>query len=290
MRKTLALFSVCFATAVAATESLPDGALFIGLKQGVWKPYILSGGQARPVGTVVEPRTATYDAKHGLVAYVGADNHLHEVSVTDGQDRVLLTANKQKAFTQPAYAPDGSQLFVVEMKDGASADTEIVAMVNKGTDPPRPVTRQPAAQFEPRAVRDGYLLYSSVSCVVGCGRIIQEIWRKHLASDEAEQITLTNAIARQPVASADGKWIYFSSNRAGHYHLWRTAGAGLPLEQITHGDVADVSPALDRDGNLYFVRHADQGTRLMRRALDGRERALAMPADVDDLRNLEINP
>lgn len=290
MRKMLVLFSVCFATAVAAAEGLPDGALFIGLKQGVWKPYVFSGGQARPVATVVEPRTATYDAKRGRVVYVGADNHLHEVSVTDGQDRVLLTANRQKAFTQPAYAQDGSQLFVVEMRDGASADTEIVAIANQGADPPRPVTRQPAAQFEPRAARGGYLLYSSVSCVVGCGRIIQEIWRKHLASDEAEQITLTNSIARQPVASADGRWIYFSSNRAGHYHLWRTAGAGMPLEQITDGHVADTSPALDGAGNLYFVRHADQGTRLMRRAVDGRASELAMPAGVEDLRNLEINP
>lgn len=289
MKTKVMLFGLCLGAAAAAAEPVPDGTLFIGQKQGAWRIYVVAGGQARPVPTAVEPRTASYSPKQGTVAYIGADGNLHEVSVEGSKDRVLLSSTKARAFTQPAYSREGDQLFVVEMKDGASADTEIVALA-KGKEQPRPVTRQPAAQFEPRALRDGSLVYSSVSCVVGCGRIIQEVWRKHLGSDEAEQITLTNAIARQPVASPDSKWIYFSSNRAGNYHIWRTAGAGSAPEQLTRGDVADINPALDREGSLYFLRHDARGTKLMRIERSGQERALSMPAGVEDLRNLEINP
>lgn len=291
MRRLLAFFSFCFALglAIADTPRLPDGSLFIGLKQKTWKTYVVSAGEVTPITTAVEPRTASYNPKDGLVAYIGADGHLHEAHVVDTNDRILLSSTEQRAFTQPAYSRDGTQLFLVEMKGGTSADTEIIVL-EKGRDQPRQITRQPAAQFEPRADRSDYLLYSSVSCVVGCGRIIQEIWRKHLPSDETEQITLTNAISRQPVASPDGKWVYFSSNRAGHYHLWRTAGVNLPLEQLTQGEVTDISPAVDHQGQVYFVRYDATGTKLMRIEPDGSVGALALPAHVEDLRNLEITP
>ena len=135
---------------------------------------------------------------------------------------------------------------------------------------------QRSAQFEPYFHAPDTLYYANVLCTEGCGRVIQEIWRKNLVSGQAEQLTLMNAIAQQPVVSPDGKWLVFSSDKAGNFHLWRMELATRRVEQLTAGRVTDISPAVDGNGEVYFIRRSRDGTRLMRRG-GGREPAADAP-------------
>lgn len=272
-------------------ELWPAGLSFVGLKGGQWQLYLVApdGGAPRPVPTALEPRTPTYHPRTGRVAYIGADGHLREIALDSRTERVLLEADARHAYTQPAYDPEGQRLFVVALKEGASVETDIVVL-DETRQRRQPVVTQPLAQFEPHFQAPDTLYYSSVHCSLGCGKIIQEIWRLNVASGEAEQVTLVNAIARQPVVSGDRRWLYFASNRAGHYHVWRLALATGQYERLTDGRVTDSSPALDRDGHLYFLRHSPAGARLMRREADGAPRELALPEAFEDLRNLEIAP
>jgi hypothetical protein len=267
----------------------PEGMSFIGLKQGAWRLYGVWNGALKPIVTSSEPRTATFNVKKMNAAYIGTDGHLHEVSLSSGEDKVILAASKERALTQPVYDAAGDRLFVVGMEGGSSVGTEIVA-VGPDRKTTRTVTSQPGAQFEPDASRNEWLIYSSVSCTVGCGRIIQEIWRKNLASGAAEQLTLTNAISREALPSRDGRWVYFSSNRAGNYHLWRVPFDGGAPEQLTQGVVTDISPAVDGKGNLYFVRHTADGGRLMKMDANGSIASLDLPDGIEDIRDLEILP
>ena len=125
-------------------------------------------------------------------------------------------------------------------------------------------------------------------CAVGVGEITWELWRRDEASERQEQLSLANAVSRQPV-TADGQWLYFSSNRAGHYHIWRMrAEVGAAAEQLTAGEVHDTDPAPLKDGSVYFIRHTPDAANIMLRRVDGSLDTVTLPAGVQDVRDLEI--
>jgi Tol biopolymer transport system component len=273
-----------------AIAQLPHGLTFIGLENGHWRIFLVGkSGVPRALETKSSPRTAAVSLARETVAYIGADGHIYQMPLAGGPEQVLVRATAERAFTQPAFSWDGRNVFVVELKGRSSVDTEIVELATSGKIDARPITSQPGAQFEPRAIDQNRLLYSSVACVVGCGRIIQEIWIKNILTGEARQISLVNAIARHATLSRDGKWLYFSSDKAGNYHLWRQALDEGRHEQLTRGVVTDSHPNVDRDGTVYFIRQSPKGTRLMRLGPDARESVIALPDAISDLRDLSLS-
>jgi len=287
LHRIFALFGLLlFVVSAQSTETWPQGLSFVGLAAESWQLYVVQPSALKPqvVKTVSEPRTPTYTAQTGKIAYIGADGSLHEILLASGEDRVLLKPDAQRALTQPAYDATGKRLFVVALKEGASVDTDILLL---SEEKPKSVVTQRSAQFDPYFHAPRTLYYSNILCTIGCGKIIQEIWRKDLVSGEAEQITLLNAMARQPVISQEGQWLYFSSNKAGNFHIWRMSLETRRYEQLTEGKVSDINPALDQQGNLYFIRHTPTGTTLMRRRTDGTLQT--MPKLFENMRDLEIN-
>jgi hypothetical protein len=271
-----------FIVGAQGTETWPQGLSFVGLSADRWQLYIVQPSALEPqiVETFLEPRTPTYAVQTGKIAYLGADGTLREKLLESGEERILLKPDAQRTFTQPAYDAAGKRLVIVALKEGASVDTDILTL-----DDEKPVVTQRSAQFEPYFHAPRTLYYSNVHCTIGCGKIIQEIWRKDLISGEAEQITLLNAIARQPVIS--GQWLYFSSNKAGNFHIWRMSLETGRYERLTEGRVTDINPALDRQSNLYFIRHTPTGTALMQRRTDGTLQTL--PKTLENFRDLEIS-
>ncbi len=278
-------------TVMAETKAWPEGMSFVGLEHGHWQLFVVLPGSVRPqrIDTVSEPRTPAYHAPTARVAYIDASGNLREKRLSSSDDRVLLAADRKQSFTQPAFSRDGKRLFAVRFAQGISADADIVMVEDGGR--VRALVTQPGAQLEPFS-SERHLFYSNTLCVVGCGRILQELWRLDLISGEAVQLTLMNSIAREPAATADGDFVYFVSDRDGHYHIWRiqnVAGGGEP-ERLTNGTVTDTSPALSRSGDLYFIRRSPRGTSLMQHLTDGTEIELVPPPGITDLRDLEISP
>lgn len=281
------LFTLTYALSGQA-QSYPDGLSFVGLSHDQWSIYATQSGQLKTLPSVSEPRTPSFHTKSQRYAYIASDASVHEVGLQGLSDTVVKKAEAGHAFTQPAYDEDGKRLFVVSLKEGASVDTDILVRENGRW---YIAVNQRSAQFEPFFHSPAKLYYANVHCTEDCGRIIQEIWRKDLVSGIAEQVTLTNAIARQPVVSKDGKDLYFSSNKAGYYHIWQLSLANQTYRQLTDGAVTDESPALDGDGHLYFIRHSDNRPVTIMQWQDGGEPiALALPAEITDLRDLEIRP
>jgi Tol biopolymer transport system component len=291
-RASVAMLTLLLTTSFsrAHAEALPEGIMFLGLNDGAWRIHVVVEGRLSTVDTPSEPRTATYSRQRRAVAYVAADAVLYEVSLGGNAPRKLLESTKTLAITQPAYSRTGDQLLFVGLEGGASAQTEIHAIDLAGNGAPASLTSQPGAQFEPKPMGDHGLLYSSVSCAIGCGRIIQEIWYKNRLTEQARQITLGNAIARQPVPSPDGAWVYYSSNRAGNYHIWRMPVGGGTAERITDGSVTDISPAIDPQGGIYFIRHDQRGSQLMKVDRTGTAIRIPLPDAISDIRNLEVSP
>ena len=269
------------------TLTWPDGLSFVGLTQGIWHLYIMVPESRTPqvVSDVLEPRMPTYHPRMSRVAYIGADGSLREIELKNASERVLLPPDPERAFTQPIYDATGERLFIVVLRNRKSRETDIVALED-GRE--TPVVTQRSAQFEPYLHAPHTLYYTNVLCADGCGRVIQEIWRKNLVSEQAEQLTLMNAMVQQPVVSPDSKWLVFSSNKAGYFHIWRMELATGRYEHLTTGVVTDTSPAFDREGHLYFIRHSPDGAHLMR-MVEGNIHPLPLPDGVEDLRDLEIH-
>jgi hypothetical protein len=81
-------------------------------------------------------------------------------------------------------------------------------------------------------------------------------------TDGSGEVLMTTNKAQDdgPEYSADGKWIYFCSNRSGKWDGWRmpAGGAGTKLaERITHGtDTQDWFPHISPDGRwLYTISY-----------------------------------
>jgi hypothetical protein len=62
-----------------------------------------------------------------------------------------------------------------------------------------------------------------------------------------------------PVFSADGRWIYFSSKRAGSQQIWRIPAQGGAAVQLTRGGGHSVRESVDGQ-YLYFDRIAPDGS------------------------------
>ena len=273
----------------AMAQNWPSNMSLVGYIDDHWQLYVIQPGSAmlQAIPTDSEPRTPTYNPAVGKIAYVGANGSLHEINLKQNSERILLQPEPKQAFTQPVYDDEGKNLFVVVLKDGTSIDTDIIILRGERQ---QLLVKQHSAQFEPYFQPPHTLYYSNVLCTVGCGKIIQETWRINLLTEDAEQLTLMNAIVRQPMLSMDGNYLYFSSNKAGNFHIWRLHLKDNIYQQLTKGRVSDSSPAMDSAGQLYFIRQSPKGTSLMQYDSAGILHTLALPEGIVDIRDLRINP
>lgn len=270
-----------------AFAALPAGLALVARGDDGWRLVANDpDGRLLRLPTLSEPRTPAFSAARGVVAYVAANGEVRELDLASRADRLLLRPDAEVAFTQPAYSPDGARLYLVALRKGNSVDTDLVVVDAAAPAAPPETLEQRSAQFEPHASADGRrLAYSSVSCTMECGRIIQEIWFRDLVTGEATQATLLNAVSRQPSLAADGT-LYFASNAAGHYHIYRQAGPGEAPRALTRGEVTDESPVV-LDGVLHFIRRQRDGVHLMRWTGSGAE-PVPLPKEFLDLKDLRL--
>ncbi|ODS23280.1 hypothetical protein AB835_09675 [Candidatus Endobugula sertula] len=272
----------------------PKGMVFVGLTDEGWKTYAVSkaGSPPKKVPLNAEARTPVMSSDGQSLFYVNERGQVNGFSFTDQQITTYLSPSKEAGYAHPEIDEKNNDLFIVQLKQGKSVDTDILS-INLATQTTKPIIIQRSAQFEPQ-LRTPWLYYSHVHCVVGCGKIIQEIWRYHTVSGIAEQLTLLNAISRQPMVDEHNQWLYFSSNAEGYYHLYRqsldtnTVGNKTALlEKLTDGNVTDGSPALDQ-GRLYFIRQQISGVNIMCRNAEGQLNEMLISEGIHDIRDLEI--
>ena len=88
-----------------------------------------------------------------------------------------------------------------------------------------------------------------------------DLYRVNVDGSGETLLTTNKAADDGPEYSADGKWIYFCSNRSGKWDGWRmpAGGAGPDdklAEKITNGDAQDWFPHVSPDGKwLYTISY-----------------------------------
>jgi len=76
----------------------------------------------------------------------------------------------------------------------------------------------------------------------------QNLREVSLATGAGRWLTRGSSVDRQPVASPDGEWIAFSSNRSGNVDIWAVARRSGALRRITSDPGDDWDPAYTPDG------------------------------------------
>ncbi|ASJ76269.1 TolB family protein [Granulosicoccus antarcticus] len=287
------LLLLLFSTTSLASAAVPAGLALIALTDK-WQVMVEKQGELIVVEAIRNPRVMSYSASTQRVAFIGSDSVLYTYDLnaqttTPVFDTAGAALDSTLRYTQPFYSQDGKWLYLVEMPDGKSRSTNIVA-VSGDTGRKHYLVRKRSAQFEPYTRDTNDLFYSTASCVDDCEGMIWEIWQRENDTAKQFQLTLLNHVSNQPHLSADN-WLYFSSNAPDrYYHIWRMRPQpGAPVEQLTFGSFRDSEPVTDQNGTLFFIRKTPSGTSLMR--LEGDEAVqVTLPDTIMDIRNLEIKP
>jgi eukaryotic-like serine/threonine-protein kinase len=70
---------------------------------------------------------------------------------------------------------------------------------------------------------------------------------------EAREVGPSEASCTTAAWSPDGKWMYMSSNKGGHYHIWRQRFGKTEAEQVTNGPTEEEGIAMERDGKSFLT-------------------------------------
>jgi serine/threonine protein kinase/Tol biopolymer transport system component len=99
-----------------------------------------------------------------------------------------------------------------------------------------------------------------------------ELWIMNADGSDNKQLTSDGYPKNSPTASPDGKYIFFSSLRAGIPHIWRINSDGTNAKQITAGDFADIDATCAPDSQwLTFISYRTGRPFLWKVGVDGGE-------------------
>lgn len=276
------LLTAAWAAAVQPATPLPAGLSFVARDaSGAWGVYrVDEGRRVVRVPTQLEPRQACISSDGSRWVYAAADGSVRLVA--RGDETVLARPDARRGFTQPCLSADGRQVYLVEMADGKSVETEILRYTAGAAEPER-IARQPGAQQDPYVHGKRWLVYASVGCSAGCDELLVEIWLRDLLAGKTRQLTLLNALSQGPVT--DGRRVVFSSNASGTHQLWQVDVDGSGLRQLTRmPSRQSLSPALC-GGAVHFVYSGPGGATIARLADDGQIVELPIPG-LDSFRSL----
>lgn len=107
---------------------------------------------------------------------------------------------------------------------------------------------------EPLQGVSGQILYADERVLFGVTSF--EIVRLDLETWEELQLTQDNAENTYPLASPDGRWVVFQSNRDGDFEIYTMNTVGGQLNQLTDNDYLDRLPSWSPDGE-WIIYSAD---------------------------------
>ncbi len=145
-------------------------------------------------------------------------------------------------------SPDGTQLVISDQtKDGKSR----IYLVPIGGGTPREVTPLAPSYWHGWSPDGLTLAY----CAQRDGKY--GIFTIPTAGGPERRLTITDTLDDGPDYTADGKWIYFNSDRSGRMQIWRMQPDGTGVEQVTNDAFNNWFPHPSPNGRwLVFLSYA----------------------------------
>ncbi|HEV7631532.1 MAG TPA: Tol-Pal system beta propeller repeat protein TolB [Steroidobacteraceae bacterium] len=221
-------------------------------------PASLRFGAHRVADLVYEKITGTRGAFSTRIAYVSVDGQPPSqryqllVADADGENmRVVMQSNQP--IMSPAWSPDGQWIAYVSFENRASA----VFLQRVRTGERRQISARAGVNNAPSFSPDGRKIALTLSGSSGN----LDIYVLDLATQGLTRITDDPAIDTEAVWSADGRSLYFTSDRAGGPQIYEVAAqAGQRPKRITFGTGYAAGPRLSPDGKLIALVTQESGS------------------------------
>jgi TolB protein len=218
-------------------------------------------GAHRVADLIHEKITGIRGAFATRIAYVSVDgappNQRYQLLVadTDGENMRVIMESRQPIMS-PAWSPDGQWIAYVSFENRASA----VFLQRVRTGERRQISARAGINGAPSFSPDGTRIALTLSGSSGN----LDIYVLELATQQLTRITEDAAIDTEATWSPDGKFLYFTSDRAGQPQIYRAAAQpGDRPKRITFGTPYAARPRLSPDGTqLAFVTQEGGGFRI----------------------------
>ena len=190
------------------------------------------------------------------VAFVSAqkigDRSLYRLVVADydGENEVIVTEDDDPIMS-PAWSPDSRRIAYVSFDGNRSAI--YVQQLRSGKH--IKVSSDPGINGAPSFSPDGRKLVLTLGGVDGN----LDIYVLDLASKQKKRLTTHRAIDTEGTWSPDGRYIYFTSDRAGGPQIYRMSANGGSPERVTFEGSYNARPRLSPDGDKLAVLTLDGG-------------------------------
>ena len=190
------------------------------------------------------------------IAYVnvtgpkGRPNYKLIVADADGENARTMMESSQPIMS-PAWSPDGRQLAYVSFENNQS---QVFVQVLR-TGARRRVSARQGVNSAPVWSPDGRTLALTLS--KGDGNL--DVYTLVLANQMLTRLTNWPSIETEPNWSADGKYVYFTSDRSGGPQVYRIPASGGRAERVTFEGSYNARPRLSPDGKRIAVVHNDRG-------------------------------
>ncbi len=189
----------------------------------------------------------------------GSPAQIWHVSYPDGKPARLT--NDLNAYEDLSVAMDARNA-VASVR---SLKSTVVVAPNGNSEQGREVLSSNSAGVEGVSwTTDGRVLYTAVA------RDNRDIWVMNADGSGQKQLTFDVTAELYPVASPDGRYIVFESNRGGHWGIWRMNADGSGAIELVRNDGEFGVPQFSPDSRLvYYSANSEGKSVVWKTSIDG---------------------
>lgn len=218
----------------------------IGIEENFRRALVVTTGAGR--------MEAPNWSKDGKTLIFNRDGKIWRIPAEGGEASVVNTGEATKCTGSHGFSPDG-KLLAISCSMPGKPETRVYTFPAEGGEP-KLLTETGWSYFHGWSP-DGKTIAFTRPDHKGGGNI----FAIPVDGGGEKALTTGNGISDDPDYSADGKWIYFNSDRGGSMQIWKMRPDGSGAEQVTRDEYGNWTPHPSPDGQSVLILSYPKGVK-----------------------------